>query len=110
MDEIVDTKTASTHQPCAITIWNLQNGVAPGSLGEVHVIMTSQKQEVFFKHYQVEQPYFVGNRSSKQFHKSHCAWARKISNPNRMPFHTLDAAMNEEYDGCGHCLHPYDNI
>ena len=48
---------------------------------------------------------FIGNSSSKKFHKPACQWAQKISSSNRIAFSSRDEAVKSGYSPCKVC-HP----
>lgn len=55
-----------------------------------------------------EQSFFIGNRSSKELHRSHCAWVRRMSPRNKVNIKSLFEAARNRYDACGHCLKIYN--
>lgn len=46
---------------------------------------------------------YVGNKSSKKFHKLDCPWAKKISERNRVYFKTREEAIKQGYIPCSVC-------
>lgn len=46
---------------------------------------------------------YVGNKSSKKFHKLDCSWAKKIGEPNRVYFKTREEAIKQGYTPCQVC-------
>lgn len=46
---------------------------------------------------------YVGNKSSKKFHRLDCPWAKKISERNRVYFKTREEAIKQGYTPCSVC-------
>lgn len=53
---------------------------------------------------------FIGNKRSKELHKDSCWCVKRMSKKNQMSFATINEALQLGYDGCGHCLKPYQGI
>lgn len=49
-------------------------------------------------------PLYVGNRNSTEVHKVDCVWVAIMLEINRVPFKTLEEALDKGYDGCYYCL------
>jgi len=47
---------------------------------------------------------YVGNRKTREVHKTSCSWAQQIKPGNRVFFNLLKQAKQQGYDPCGHCL------
>lgn len=54
-------------------------------------------------------PSFIGNNRSKEIHLPSCFCLRQINKGNIVPFNSLQEALQEGYNGCGHCLTEYNN-
>ncbi|MBC7345230.1 MAG: thermonuclease family protein, partial [Clostridia bacterium] len=46
---------------------------------------------------------YIGNASSKKFHRPDCEWAAKIASKNRVEFTTREAAIAAGYEPCKVC-------
>lgn len=53
-----------------------------------------------------EHPY-MGNRRTREVHRSNCYWATLISKYNKEAYQTLEQALKNGYDGCHFCLPAY---
>jgi len=51
----------------------------------------------------------IGNKKSKEVHHPECFCLKLIKNENIVVFNSLDEALQEKYNGCGHCLPEYNN-
>ena len=47
---------------------------------------------------------YIGNKSSKIYHKENCTSVNKMKNENKVSFETSDEAENANYKPCGICL------
>ena len=47
---------------------------------------------------------FVGNTTSKKYHKKKCEWAIKTNIHNKVPFNSAKEARSQGYISCGVCL------
>jgi hypothetical protein len=50
---------------------------------------------------------YIGNKRTKEVHKSSCFCVKKMAKGNKAPFFHLEGAITEGYDGCQHCLPRY---
>jgi hypothetical protein len=50
------------------------------------------------------QPFYIGNRRSKELHERHCPWAERMWVGNEIRFDTLDEGLQAGYDGCYYCM------
>jgi hypothetical protein len=108
-------------EPEGITIWDLDNGRAPGISGQLHAIMLdnniNETDALYFKHYRIEKIgsatfgdpaifTFIANRNSnsKEVHRSDCIWVGKMNDQNKVPYDSLQQALGDGYDGCFYCL------
>ena len=48
---------------------------------------------------------YIGNRSTKKFHKASCRDVNKMNESNKVPLSSRQEALNQGYSPCGHC-HP----
>ena len=55
-------------------------------------------------------PRFVGNKKTKELHRSTCQWVeRYMANWNMRYFDTIEEGLNIGYDGCYYCLKEHDH-
>jgi hypothetical protein len=54
------------------------------------------------------EPYYIGNRRSKELHLPGCVWARRMSPWNREYYWTIENAKHSGYNGCYYCLSDWD--
>jgi hypothetical protein len=98
-----------------ITYWDLDGGPAPGIAGQVHVLeldndtLTSDDIKCF-KHYRTISSEYVANKnpSKKEVHKAECEWINLMKPVHKVPYQTLQEALDDGYDGCHYCLGEYD--
>ena len=54
------------------------------------------------------QPYYIGNRRTKELHRPTCVWARLMSRRNRRYYWTIEDAKHSGHNGCYYCLRDWD--
>ena len=47
---------------------------------------------------------YIGNRNTKEVHKTDCEWVSRMSKSNRVGFRTLEHAHALGYDNCAYCI------
>jgi len=52
--------------------------------------------------------FVYGNARSRELHTFNCAFRRKMSPHNQVPFETIEYALARGYDGCAFCLPDYN--
>ncbi|KUG04090.1 hypothetical protein ASZ90_018536 [hydrocarbon metagenome] len=117
-----------------ITILDLDDGIAPGVKGQVHLVMIdnvgSGDDDLYFKHYSVplesekeplppelgsteiarpDKKMYVANQSPSKMevHSVNCNRAKNIAPANQIEFSSLQEALDQGYDGCYYCLRPF---
>ncbi|HKJ69979.1 MAG TPA: hypothetical protein VKA68_18655, partial [bacterium] len=50
----------------------------------------------------------IGNRNTREFHDGNCFCLRMAYQEHLIPFASVQEALQEGYNGCGHCMKQYD--
>lgn len=80
--------------------------------GRIYPIVATQVQDdnvagrltIEIKAIKESDDYFYGNPRSMELHTIHCPFWSRISQSNKVPFESIQAAKAVGYDGCAYCL------
>ncbi len=50
----------------------------------------------------------IGNRRSRELHRTWCPWVRQMSERNKVRFLTVEEGLDAGYNGCWYCLREHD--
>jgi hypothetical protein len=51
---------------------------------------------------------YVGNKQTHELHQRGCTWAQAMAPGHQVPYHEIERALHQGYNGCHYCLPAYD--
>ena len=97
----------------AVTLWEEKHVTMRGTarevrIGDVHGLCATMDfgrgRRFCFKHFEIEQPSYVGNADTREMHRKNCIWERKMSYRNKVSLPSLRSGLARGFDGCFYCL------